>query len=393
MARLAIREIMNILRTYQLASEDDMLRSISNVFYSTPSPHHQLIDFLFNDQHYVCVIDGANDSETKGNQGIVDKYLSHQKAKIISNPLDNSTSAMPYKAKSCYLFMIEDVRMRLDQFLASKYSDKSRTMWQKIIKRGDVSVNDEIVKSPKMMIMPSDNIQIAKLDLQPVSKQSFEIIYQDNNVIAINKPAGILTHSKGSFNDEFTVADFFKQYSNYHLDTNRPGIIHRLDRDTSGIIIGALNDETASTLQRQFSERKTKKTYYAIVQGRPKLDKAVIDLPISRNPKKPSQFKVSPNGKSAVTQYEVIDTTGSLSLIKLQPTTGRTHQLRVHMEYIGTPILGDRVYSKKPSSRMFLHAYSLEITIPTSDRKIFTAKLPEEYKEFFNDERYANLYQ
>ena len=180
-------------------------------------------------------------------------------------------------------------------------------------------------------------------------------------------------------NEEFTVADFFRTKSTYHADTSRPGIIHRLDRATSGVMIGAKDDKTASLLVKQFQNRKVKKTYYAVVEGVPKELKATIQLPIGRNPSKPSTFRVDPNGKSAETYYEVEKTNGKRSLIRLEPKTGRTHQLRVHMAYIGTPIVGDSVYGKK-DERLFLHAAKLEITIPTSKRIVFEAPVPPEFQ-------------
>jgi 23S rRNA pseudouridine1911/1915/1917 synthase len=147
-------------------------------------------------------------------------------------------------------------------------------------------------------------------------------------------------------------------------------------------MIGARNLETATLLQKQFADRKTKKTYLAITAGIPKLDMANIDLPINRNPSKPSTFRVDSNGKPAVTKYKVIDSTDKYALILLQPQTGRTHQLRVHMNYLNTPILGDKVYGK-PAKRLYLHAYSLEITIPSGNRQTFIAPVPSDFNEFF----------
>ena len=192
-----------------------------------------------------------------------------------------------------------------------------------------------------------------------------------------------MSHAKGALNDEFTVADFFARYCTYHADTNRPGIIHRLDRDTSGVMIGARNDETATMLQKQFADRKTKKVYAAILQGHVKNDTARINLPIARHPAKPSTFRVDPKGKSAITDYTVQDATETKTLVELRPRTGRTHQLRVHMAYIGAPILGDRVYGTE-QSRLFLHAHQLEITIPQGDRRTFTAPVPAEFDAEFD---------
>ena len=183
-------------------------------------------------------------------------------------------------------------------------------------------------------------------------------------------------------NDEFTVADFFESRgAKFAKGTNRVGIVHRLDRETSGVIIGAKNDETAKKLQNQFSERTTKKTYLAIVKG-------------SLNPKK--AIMVHAKGKTAQTKYEVIDENNELSLVKLTPKTGRTHQLRVHLSYLKHPILGDRVYDKtitkaESEQRMFLHAQTLEITIPPkngekdSRRMVFEAEIPEGFKLNHNE--------
>lgn len=272
--------------------------------------------------------------------------------------------------------------MRLDVYLAEYWPETSRSQWQKYIAAGYVTVNGVVETSTKRLLDEDDQVAFELPKKPDHSKQSLPVIYQDDNVIVINKPTGVLTHSKGVLNDEFTVADFFRPLTTYHADTNRPGIIHRLDRDTSGILIGVRNEPTAHLLQRQFSDRKVKKTYYAIVAGIPKELKATIDLPIGRNPSAPSTFRVDPKGKSAITYYEVLATKNNRSLIKLQPHTGRTHQLRVHMRHIGTPIVGDRVYGK-PAERLYLHAKSLEITIPTSDRRIFETDLPEDFMAQF----------
>lgn len=268
--------------------------------------------------------------------------------------------------------------MRLDAYLAQYWPEYSRSTWQKYIDAGYVLVNGEVEKSSKRLLGEDDEVTTNVPDAPTHDDQTLPVIYQDDNVMVINKPMGVLTHSKGALNDEFTVADFFSRYSTYHADTNRPGIIHRLDRDTSGVLIGALNDDAAKLLQRQFSDRKAKKTYMAVVDGIPKQPEALIDLPIGRNPKSPSQFRVDPNGKSAQTVYKVLASNDKYSLVELKPLTGRTHQLRVHMAHLGTPIHGDRVYGKQ-ADRLYLHAAELEITIPGGVRKTFTTPVPPEF--------------
>ena len=268
--------------------------------------------------------------------------------------------------------------MRLDAYLAQYWPEHSRSTWQKYLEAGYVSVNGVVETSAKRLLDEDDEVT-THIPAQPThDDHTLPIVFKDDNVIVINKPVGILSHSKGAMNDEFTVADFFRRYSTYHLETNRPGIIHRLDRDTSGILIGALNDNTATLLGRQFSDRKVKKTYMAVVDGILKQPEALIDLPIGRNPKSPSQFRVDPNGKAAQTVYKVIKTDGEHSLVELRPRTGRTHQLRVHMAHLGTPIHGDKVYGKA-ADRLYLHAAALEITIPEGQRRTFTAATPPEF--------------
>ena len=187
------------------------------------------------------------------------------------------------------------------------------------------------------------------------------IIYEDEDVMVLDKPTGVLTHAKGTFISEATLADFIRPRTTDGLETNRPGIVHRLDRDTSGVLIAAKHNEAKRWLQKQFSDRKAKKSYIALVKGEPKEHHAIIDLPIGRDPKQPQLFRVDPNGKSAVTEYKVLEHfKEGYSLVQLWPQTGRTHQLRVHMHHIGTPIVGDPFYGDtKAGTRLFLHAASL----------------------------------
>lgn len=281
--------------------------------------------------------------------------------------------------------------MRLDAYLAQEYPEHSRSTWAKLIRRGDVKINGRVTTSVSSTVTEIDRV-IVKETTEELRALDLPVIYQDDNVIVINKPIGVLTHSKGVLNDEFTVADFIKSHSPLQAtnlqENNRFGIVHRLDRATSGVIIGAKNDETRKSLQKQFADRKAKKTYLAIVQKMPKEPAARIDLPIARDPKQPSRFRIDPKGKPAITDYRTVQTfSDGAALLELKPLTGRTHQLRVHLAYIGSPIVGDPVYSLQGRSlqnlqkgRMFLHAAELEITIPSGERKTFTAELPEDFR-------------
>ena len=166
------------------------------------------------------------------------------------------------------------------------------------------------------------------------------------------------------------------------MEGDRSGIVHRLDRVTSGVMICAKTPEALESLQKQFALRKTEKTYLAIVSGNLSPDKALIDMPIERNPKKPQTFRVGPNGKLAKTRYEVVKTVPGYSLVRLQPETGRTHQLRVHLAQLGHPIVGDSLYGGQPADRVYLHALSLAITLPNGKRQTFEAPEPASFKQF-----------
>ena len=257
-------------------------------------------------------------------------------------------------------------KVRLDHLLAEQYPKYNRSTLQKFIKQGFVTVDGEVAMKPNQSVLPSAKI-VLNLPENDRELPQIPVIYEDDNVLVLNKPAGLLSMAKGEYCPEPTLED-------YGL------LVHRLDRDTSGIVILAKNPETQKMLRRQFQDRKAHKTYYAVVEGHPKESEALIDLPIERNFKRPNTFLVTPNGKASQTHYKVMKQNDKYSLLELKPTTGRTHQLRVHLQYLGTPILGDRVYGSE-SDRLYLHAHSLEITIPKGERRTFTAPVPPEFDD------------
>lgn len=385
MVKVSSSDIIAILRRFEVANDEHMPRHIEHMTFSNPSPTNTMVAFRFNRQQFYVLFDDTAEDDTNYILGQVRTHKIETVGDVLENPNNHLTTyALPFKGKEVYVFMVRSLKKRLDVTLAERYPETSRSTWQKHIKAGHVSVNGTVRESPKTDVTEADSIEVAIPDATDFSGQELPIVYIDDNVIVINKPVGILTHSKGALNDEFTVASFFGRYSTYGIDTNRPGIVHRLDRDTSGIMIGARNPETAAMLQKQFAERKTKKTYMAVVKGTPKEHEAKIDLPIGRNPNAPSTFRIDSKGKSAITRYRVLASNGKLSLVELRPETGRTHQLRVHMQYLGTPIYGDRVYGKS-ADRLYLHAAALEITIPGGQRKIFEAPVPPEFTGVVND--------
>ncbi|MDB5167704.1 MAG: hypothetical protein JWN26_849 [Candidatus Saccharibacteria bacterium] len=383
MVKISSGDIIAILRKFELAGDENVPRHVSMVKFSNPNPKNTLVGFRFAKQQYYILLDEEADDDV---EYITEQVRTDKQdiiGQVVVNPTDHTTTyGIPFHGKEIYLFEVKSPKTRLDLELVERFPGISRSTWQKHIKAGHVTVNSEPAVSSKQEIIVTDNIAVAVPDATDFSESELPIIYLDDNVIVINKPVGVLSHSKGALNDEFTVADFFGRYSTYNENTNRPGIIHRLDRDTSGVMIGARNTETALLLQKQFADRKTKKTYIAVVDGIPKSPKAQIDLPIGRNPSAPSTFRVDVKGKAALTKYEVLAEKDGHALVKLEPRTGRTHQLRVHMKYIATPIMGDKVYGK-PADRLYLHAASLEITIPTSNRQVFTAPIPTEFTDMF----------
>ncbi len=265
-------------------------------------------------------------------------------------------------------------KRRLDIVLTEKYPEYNRSILQSFIKRGFVKVNQKTAKRPNEQVGAEDIITL-EVPERIQTLPELPIIYEDDHVLVVNKPSGMLSVAKGGYCPEPSLEDYGM-------------IVHRLDRDTSGVMILAKDRATQKMLRRQFQERRTHKTYLAVIAGSPRMPEAIIDLPIARNLKHPTTFQVDQNGRPAQTRYRILQTQNHKSLIELKPISGRTHQLRIHLKYIGTPILGDPVYGNAESApRLMLHAKELEITIPGSDgniRKTFVAPLPEIFDEIMN---------
>ncbi len=273
---------------------------------------------------------------------------------------------------------------RLDIFLVTAIPELSRSSIKKLLASGKVKVNGR-AEPAKYKVKLGDQIAVDfdPKQLTEIPDIDLPVLYEDDEVIVINKPSGVLTHSKGNFNSEATVATFIR--SKVHdMEGERAGIVHRLDRGTSGVIITAKTPEAVKRLQKQFSQRKVKKEYVAVVNGSPSPPAARIESSVERNPRNPKTFQVSAGGRKAVTVYQTIKTGNGHSLVLLQPQTGRTHQLRVHMATIKHPIVGDELYSGSPAKRLMLHAKQLEIRLPNGERQVFTAEVPSEFKEMLN---------
>lgn len=272
----------------------------------------------------------------------------------------------------------EHVGKRLDAYCLKQLTDLNRSYVQKLIERAAITVNGEQKKTGyKLRLGDTVTIDHDEAEHTSIPDIDLPVIYEDDDCIVINKPVRILSHSKGSFNPEATVATFIARKVS-GIEGDRAGIVHRLDRATSGVMICAKNAESQHWLQKQFAQRKTKKTYYAVIHGQLEPNEAIIDMPIERNPKQPKQFRVGRDGKAAQTAYKTVQSGNKYSLIELKPVTGRTHQIRVHLKQVGHPIVGDALYGGEPSERLMLHAACLELTLPSRKRMTFSAPTPTE---------------
>ena len=375
------RTVLKIARLYKLADDNTPVKALRRLEIQTDESHI-FAEFILNKQHFALLYGSIVDEES------IDELWTEKpdNAEILPNPLDLEFIETPFQGKYVIMFRISPTKVRLDIYLSTKFDTTiSRSLWQKYIKAGYVSVNNKVVTMSKFEVDETDEIAL-NLPEKEQADVDLPILYEDDDVIVVNKPSGLLTHAKGGLSDEPTVAEIIRPKTSFATDTDRPGIVHRLDRDTSGLLIIAKNPESAAHLQRQFAERTAKKTYVAITDGKPKLNAAKIDLPIGRNPSAPSTFRIDPNGKPAQTTYHVLAENDAQSLVELKPATGRTHQLRVHLAHLNAPILGDRVYGKSSDCRMMLHAQKLEVALPSGERKVFEAAIPDEFKKFFPED-------
>lgn len=290
----------------------------------------------------------------------------------------------------------DTTKQRLDKYLCSELPELTRARIQSLLKSGDILVNGAIVK-PKTPVLAGDIISIQIPD--PVSEKAqpedipLEVLYEDDDIIVLNKSSGMVVHPAAG-NQTGTLVNALLHHCKGKLaeigGAERPGIVHRLDKDTSGCIVVAKTDLTHKALVAQFAERSTKKQYLTVVQGTPNKLEDSIFTHIGRHPvNRLKMAVVNPgSGKTAITDYLVLGTIpeNDTSLILCDLHTGRTHQIRVHMLHIGTPILADPIYAninkqKCHPGRLMLHALKLSITHPvTKERLHFTAPVPEEYE-------------
>jgi 23S rRNA pseudouridine1911/1915/1917 synthase len=272
---------------------------------------------------------------------------------------------------------------RLDTVVADR-TQTSRSFASKLIEDGKVSLDGKILQKPSKRISGDANLKIDFNKNVKYAKLKLNVIYEDEDCLVVDKPSGVLTHSKGAFNPEATLATWLQEKSStLDKDDQRSGIVHRLDRGTSGVIILAKNEEAQKHFQKQFAKRNVKKTYVALVPGTVSPQEAVIDIPVARNNADPKRFKVSKFGKPAQTLYKTLKTFTfqgkEYTEVELKPKTGRTHQIRLHLKYLDKPIIGDDFYDGLKADRLYLHAIELEITMPDSTRKKFNSPLPKDF--------------
>ena len=278
---------------------------------------------------------------------------------------------------------------RLDAYLAEN-TELTRTRIQQLIKEENIKVNDKKTKS-SYKIETGDTIEVfipekKEIDLVP-QNISINILYEDNDIAVINKKAGLVIHpSHGHESGTLVNAIMFhiKDLSGINGEI-RPGIVHRLDKDTSGLVIIAKNDKAHNRLSEMFKNKEINKTYLAIVKGSLGKDTGRLETQMGRDLKDRKKMSVlKTGGKTAITNYEVLDKNDKFSLVRVNIETGRTHQIRVHMKYLGYPILGDSVYGKESKSvkRQMLHAYKLEFIHPVTGKEmIIKSEIPKDFSE------------
>ena len=294
-----------------------------------------------------------------------------------------------------YVVNEEESGTRLDSYIASKVQNTTRTFAQKMIEQGEVIVNDKKQKV-SYKVCTNDVIQVNEVEAKPVELKAqdipLDIIYEDKDIIVINKPKGMVVHP-GNGNPDGTLVNAIMAICKDSLSgiggEIRPGIVHRIDKDTSGLIIVAKNDLAHVNLSEQLKNHEIKKTYIALVRGVIKENVATINIPIARSKNDRKKMAVDKDGKEAVTHIKVLERFNKYTLLEVNIETGRTHQIRVHLSHIGYPIVGDYTYSNGKNEfgvvGQCLHAKSLEFKHPITGEEIkLEAHIPEYFEEVLN---------
>ncbi len=291
-----------------------------------------------------------------------------------------------------YKYISKDLGIRLDKYLSELNNDLSRVMIQKLIDNGNITVNEKMIKS-SYKINVGDVIKVVveepkETTIKP-ENLPLNVVYEDNDIIVVNKEKGMVVHP-GNGNLDGTLVNAVLERCKGSLSgiggEIRPGIVHRLDKDTSGLIIVAKNDKAHIKLSEDLKNHNVKKTYLALVRGIVKENEATIDMPIGRSDNVRTKMAVKKNGKNAITHFKVLKRYEGYTLLEVKIETGRTHQIRVHLAEIGYPVVGDMVYSngKNPFNveGQMLHAWKLEFNHPITNKKMeLEAELPKYFKD------------
>ena len=296
-------------------------------------------------------------------------------------------------------FIVTTEKGRIDKVLRSFMPDYSRTMLQEWIKNNHVLVNEESIKS-NYMVQTNDHIKVSIPDLVESEAQpqdiKLEIIYEDDDVAVINKPQGMVVHPAAGHKDGTLVNALL-----FHIKdlsgiggVIRPGIVHRIDKDTSGLLMVAKNDFAHEKISEQLKNRSALREYTALVHGVIPHDEGTIDAPIGRSPKDRKKYDVVSNGKPSITHFKVLERFANYTLVSLRLETGRTHQIRVHMAYIGFPLVGDPLYGPRKTIKgngQFLHANGVGFVHPTTEEsKEFHVPLPKIFENLLEELRHES---
>ena len=287
---------------------------------------------------------------------------------------------------------------RLDTTISEQLSNRfSRNHIQNLIKKGKVTVGGKYITKPSKIIKSNIEIQITNHNFDEnnnnfIDTNDFKIsvLYEDSYLAVIDKPALISMHA-GNGNRSYTISDaILEKWPSVSKvgQENRRGIVHRLDKETSGVIIVALRETAYIKLVAMMKNRLVKKSYYALVNGHPKNKKGIVDAPIGRNPRNRTKQDVIEGGKHAITNYETIKEYDDFSLLNINLETGRTHQIRVHMKAIGHPVVGDTKYNNSYHNikRQFLHAYNIKFQHPINDKiKNINSEIPSDLSGFLEN--------
>ena len=295
-----------------------------------------------------------------------------------------------------YELTAEESGQRLDKYLAEKMTDLSRSRIKELVQAGEVLVNGK-KSTVSYKVQTGDLIQVTVLPLEPLALEAenipLDIVYEDKDVIVVNKPQGMVVHPAAG-HPSHTLVNALLYHTRDLADSPegfRPGIVHRIDKDTSGLLMVAKNAAARESLEKQLATKSNKRQYLAIVHGNFAEEEGTIDAPIGRNPKDRKQMAVVEKGKSAVTHFKVLEQYQGYSLVECQLETGRTHQIRVHMAYIGHPLAGDPLYGPRktlPGHGQFLHAKTLGFEQPrTGEWLEFSVQPPEIFQQTVADLR------